>query len=375
MNLQPRSTSSRISSTTVRLQYVDDTEPGISRRTRGRTFQYLHPDEAVIRAEEILLRIRALAIPPAWVDVWICLKPRGHLQATGRDARGRKQYLYHPHWRVIRDEAKYGKLVAFAKALPRIRRRVAGDLRLRGLPRRKVLAAIIKIMDLTLIRVGNDEYARTNGSFGLTTMRDRHVRVRGSKVSFQFRGKSGINHEIDLQDPQLAAIVRRCQDLPGQELFQYVDETGKVRDIGSADVNDYLREVSGDDFTAKDFRTWAGTACTAQVLRELEDFTSLAAAKRNISQAIEQVARRLGNTKTVCRESYVHPIVLASYLDRTLGDLFDSLENEKARRIPAHLSPFEVAVLELLQRVGQTDTAAKPPVRRKAVTHSAATTS
>jgi DNA topoisomerase-1 len=304
----------------------------------------------VIKERRTLIRIRSLAIPPAWTDVWICTREDGHLQATGRDARGRKQYRYHQQWRAVRDENKYQRLISFAKALPKIRRRIARDLRRKGLPREKVLAAVVKLLETTLIRVGNDEYAKSNGSFGLTTMRDRHAHVRGAKVSFEFRGKSGVEHEIDLEDPRLARIVRQCQDLPGQELFQYVADEGEIRDIGSSDVNDYLREISGQDFTAKDYRTWAGTALAAQALQEFEDFDSQAAAKRNITQAIERVAERLGNTPAVCRRCYVHPAVLDSYLDGSLLEqLKDQVEDELSDDL-GKLPPEEAAVLVFLQR-------------------------
>ena len=273
------------------LRYVNDSAPGIRRETRGRSFAYVGPDGKRIRDRETLDRIQALVIPPAWTDVWICSNPNGHLQVTGRDARGRKQFRYHPRWREVRDESKYEKLISFAQTLPRIRRRVAAHLRQRGLSREKILAVVVKLLETTLIRVGNDQYAKSNNSFGLTTMRDRHVDVVGSKVRIEFTGKSGIEHEMDVRDPRIARIMEQCQDLPGQELFQYVDDQGAIHDVGSADVNEYLREISGQDFTAKDFRTWAGTALAAQALQEFEDFDTQAAAKRNITKAIERVAR------------------------------------------------------------------------------------
>ena len=262
-----------------------------------------------------LARIKALVIPPAWTDVWICSDPRGHLQATGRDARGRKQYRYHTRFRQMREEAKYGRLPAFAQALHRIRRRTAADVRKRGLPRVKVLAAAVQLLEKTLIRIGNEEYARANGSVGLTTMRDRHTKVRGADVRFEFRGKSGIAHVVDLHDARLARIVKACRDLPGYELFQYVDEAGERQTICSDDVNAYLRHISGDDFTAKDFRTWAGTVLAAQALARLARFKSQTEAKRNVVQAIAAVAKRLGNTRSVCRKCYIHPAILAAYMD------------------------------------------------------------
>ena len=269
---------------------------------------------------------------------------------TGRDARGRKQYRYHPRWRAIRDENKYSKLITFAHSLPRIRRRVATHLRKRGLPREKVLAAVVKLLETTLVRVGNDEYAKQNNSFGLTTMRDRHVDVTPRGVRMEFNGKSGVGHEIDVRDPQLAKIVGQCQELPGQELFQYVDEHGTVRDIGSSDVNEYLREISGEDFTAKDFRTWAGTALAAQALREFEDFDSQASAKRNVTKAIERVAKRLGNTKAVCRKCYIHPAVIDAYMDRSLVATLKARAETELRETISRLPAEEAAVLALLQQ-------------------------
>jgi DNA topoisomerase I len=279
-------------------------------------------------------------IPPAWTDVWICPDPRGHLQATGRDARGRKQYRYHPRWREVRDEDKYGRLAEFGRALPAIRRRIARDLRRRGLPREKVLAAVVALLETTFIRVGNDEYARTNNSYGLTTMRDAHVRVSGSKVRFLFRGKSGVRHELELDDRRLARIVRQCRDLPGQELFQYLDERGAVVDVGSEDVNEYLKAITGTAFTSKDFRTWAGTVLAATLLCDEEPSTSATAGKRVIARAIDEVARRLGNTRAVCRKSYVHPAVIDAYLDGTI-----------ARAMGKRSAP-DAAILRLLRRSG-----------------------
>lgn len=332
------------------LTYVEDTQPGIRRQKNGQGFRYVGPSGNTLKDRRLIDRIHSLAIPPAWTDVWICRSEWGHLQATGRDARGRKQYRYHPDWQAARDESKYERLIAFAKALPKIRRRVAHDLRRRGLPRTKVLAAIVKLLETTLIRVGNDEYAKTNGSFGLTTMRDRHVTVRGAKVRFEFRGKSGIEHEIDLDDSRLAHIVRECQDLPGQELFQYLDDEGKVCDVGSNDVNEYLHQISRQDFTAKDFRTWAGTALAAQALQEFEDFDSDAAAKRNVTQAIESVAERLGNTKAICRKCYVHPAIIDAYLDRSLVKTLKAKTERELRESVSSLSGEEGAVLGLLQQ-------------------------
>jgi DNA topoisomerase-1 len=340
----------RAAARSARLRYVSDTERGFGRRRHGKSFSYVRPNGEALRDRATLDRIRSLAIPPAWQDVWICAYANGHLQATGRDARGRKQYRYHPRWREAQDENKYERIIAFAKALPKIRRAVARDLRQRGLPREKVLAAAVKLLETTLIRVGNDEYARDNRSFGLTTMRDKHAKISGATIRFDFRGKHGIEHEIELKDSRLAAIVHACRDLPGQELFQYVDDAGDVRDVGSDDVNDYLRTIVGQEFTAKDFRTWAGTALAARALQEFEDFDSTAAAKRNITKAIEQVAERLGNTEAICRKSYVHPAVIQAYLDRSLvKTLKRRAEKELRRRLP-RLSAEEAAVLAFLQQ-------------------------
>lgn len=307
-----------------------------------------------MRDPAALARIRSLAVPPAWTEVWICPVAEGHLQATGRDARGRKQYRYHRRWREVRDEVKYARMIEFAHALPRIRHRVRRDLARHGLPREKVLAAVVRLLETTLIRVGNDEYARQNHSFGLTTICNRHAQVRGGTIHFDFRGKSGVEHEIDISDRRLAAIVRKCQHLPGQELFAYLDEEGEPRDIGSSDVNDYLREISGQDFTAKDFRTWAGTALAAAALQEFEDFDSQAAAKRNVTRAIERVARRLGNTQAVCRKCYIHPAVIDAYFDRTLAATLKRATEEALRGSLASLSSEEAAVLSLLrERMGR----------------------
>jgi DNA topoisomerase-1 len=301
------------------LRYVTDAQPGILRRKAGKGFRYVNADGKPVRDEETLRRIRSLVIPPAWTDVWICAHPRGHLQATGRDARGRKQSRYHPRWRAVRDETKYERLLLFGTALKGIRERVEADLGRPGLPREKVLATIVRLMERTLIRVGNEEYARENHSYGLTTMREKHVSVTGSTVTFRFRGKSGRQHTVGVQDRRLARIVARCQDLPGYELFQYVDEEGEPHTIDSADVNEYLREISGEDFTAKDFRTWSGTVLASRTLREFEGFGSETQAKKNVVQAIKAVAERLGNTPAVCRKCYVHPAVLECYMAGSLA--------------------------------------------------------
>lgn len=331
------------------LRYGADDHPGLRRKRRGRATIIVDARGKQVRNRDTLTRINSLAIPPAWTNVWIAPQANQHLQATGRDARGRKQYRYHPRWRERRDENKYSDLIAFAKVLPRIRRRVARDLNRRGMPREKVLAAIVRLLEVSLIRVGNDEYARTNRSYGLTTIQDRHAVVRGKKIVFRFRGKSGVAHQVDLQSPTLARIVKHCQQLPGQELFQYLDDEGQVHDVGSTDVNEYLREISGREMSAKEFRTWAGTSLAAQALQEFEEFDSEAVAKRNITRAIERVAAKLGNTSSVCRKCYVHPAVIDAYLDRTLVSTLEKRATHELRKNLKSLSPEEAAVLALLQ--------------------------
>src|SRR5215468_8592741 len=298
------------------LQYVSDDRPGYTRRAKGEHFDYFDTDGKSIRDDQRRLRIKRLAIPPAWTDVWICPSPSGHIQATGRDARGRKQYRYHQRWREVRDENKFDRLAQFAKALPNIRRRIAQDLKLPGLPRRKVLATIVRLLERTFIRIGNEEYARENKSFGLTTLKNRHVTVKGAQVRFRFRGKSGRQHDVDVADRRVAKIIAKCQDLPGQDLFQYLDERGEVQDVTSQDVNDYLRQIAGEDFTAKDFRTWGGTVLTAIALSRQETFQTKKQAKSNIKTAICAVAELLGNTLAVCRKCYVHPVIVEAYLNR-----------------------------------------------------------
>ncbi|HET7428257.1 MAG TPA: hypothetical protein VFJ66_02310 [Gaiellales bacterium] len=331
------------------LRYVSDRRPGIRRRKRGKGFQYIAPDGSTVRDEETLERIRTLAIPPAWTEVWICRSANGHLQATGRDARGRKQYRYHPRWREVRDETKYHRMLAFGEALPRIRREVTKHLSRTTLSRERVLAAVVRLLDETTIRVGNDEYARENDSYGLTTIRDSHVEVEGSRLSFRFRGKSGKEHDIAIEDPRVARVVRGCQDLPGQELFAYVDDDGEVVDVDSADVNDYLREISGADFTAKDFRTWTGTVLAAWALHDLGAFASKREATKQVVAAVETVAQKLGNTPAVCRSCYVHPDVFEAHLD---GTLISVLAENAAEQINggelSGLTRQEAAVLGLL---------------------------
>jgi DNA topoisomerase-1 len=332
------------------LRYVSDEIPGFSRVRRGQGFRYLDQNGKALRDAAHLRRIKSLAIPPAWTDVWICPLENGHLQSTGRDARRRKQHRYHSKWREVRDETKYTRMIAFAQVLPKIRKRVAEDLKEAGLSRNKVLAAIVRLLEVSLIRVGNDEYARDNKSYGLTTIRNRHATVRGKKITFDFRGKSGKDHRIEIEDPRLATIVKRCQDLPGQELFQYLDDDGKPQDVKSEDVNAYLHEIVGGDFTAKDFRTWAGTVLAALALQEMEKFDTKAQAKKNVVQAIETVAARLGNTPSVCRKCYVHPAVLNSYLE---GEMLRTARQRAEREIVKDLGklpPEEAAVLTLVQQ-------------------------
>ncbi|MGE5209059.1 MAG: DNA topoisomerase IB [Alphaproteobacteria bacterium] len=299
------------------LRYVSDVRPGYARKPRGKRFDYFDTDGKLIRDEQRLLRIKRLAIPPAWTDVWICPSRNGHIQATGRDARGRKQYRYHERWREVRDENKFDRLAQFAKALPNIRRRVAQDIKLPGLRRRKVLATIVRLLERTFIRIGNQEYARENKSFGLTTLKNHHVKVKGAQVRFRFRGKSGRHHEVDVSDRRVAKVIAECQDLPGQDLFQYLDDHGELQNVSSQDVNRYLRELAGEDFTAKDFRTWGGTVLAAIALSKQEEFETKKQAKSNLKTAICTVAELLGNTPAICRKCYVHPGIVEAYLNRT----------------------------------------------------------
>lgn len=332
------------------LRYVTDSKPGIRREKDGEGFRYLDAKGEPVEDEATLKRIKALAIPPAWQEVWICAQANGHLQATGRDVKGRKQYRYHARWRNVRDEVKYERMINFGKALPQIRAEVDRALKLPGLPREKVLATIVYLLEATMMRVGNEEYARTNKSFGITTLRNRHVKVDGSDVEFRFRGKSGVYHKIHVHDRRLARIIRSSRDLPGQELFQYVDEDGETHSIDSSDVNDYLRTITGEDYTAKDFRTWSGTVLAAMALQEFEKFDSETQAKKNIVRAIESVAEKLGNTPSVCRKCYVHPAVLDAYLE---GSVLEALRERTEQQLTEDLhtlQPEEAAVLAMLQQ-------------------------
>jgi len=332
------------------LRYVHDGRAGIHREAVKDGFRYLDAHGAPVEDETTLARIKGLVIPPAWQDVWICAQANGHLQATGRDARGRKQYRYHPKWRTARDEVKYERMLKFGDALPAIRHEVDRALKLPGLPREKVLATIVYLLEATMMRVGNEEYARTNKSFGLTTLRNRHVKVDGSDVQFSFRGKSGVYHKVKVHDRRLAGIVKRTRDLPGQELFQYIDEDGETHSVDSSDVNDYLRNITGEEYTAKDFRTWSGTVLAALALQEFEKFDSETQAKKNIVRAIESVAEKLGNTPTICRKCYVHPAVLDAYLEGAPLDVMRERTEEKLAEDLHALQPEEAAVLAMLQQ-------------------------
>jgi DNA topoisomerase I len=355
---------------TAGLLYVSDEEPGIRRKKSGKGFTYVGPDGKKVGDEATLERIKSLVIPPAYTDVWICPKANGHIQATGRDAKGRKQYRYHPAFREVRESTKYEHMLEFARGLPAIRKTVDEHMSLRGLPREKVLATVVHLLENTLIRVGNSDYVKQNKSYGLTTLRDPHVKVEGGELRFQFKGKSGKTWKLQVKDRRIARIVKACQDLPGQDLFQYLDENGERQSVTSADVNAYLKEITGREITAKDFRTWAGTVLAALALAEFEAFDSEAKAKKNIRAAIEKVSGRLGNTPTICRKCYVHPEVFASYLDGgLLLDIKEEIEAELREDLPG-LKPEEAAVLTLLQerlsREVEKGPGKKPTKRRRA---------
>jgi DNA topoisomerase-1 len=358
----PPAAAAPVSARLAGLRYVSDDRPGIRREPAKDGFRYRGADGKLLRDKETLARIKSLAVPPAWTDVWISPWDDGHIQATGRDARKRKQYRYHPRWRDVRDEAKYDRMISFGKALPAIRKKVEADLALPGLPREKVLATIVYLLQATMMRVGNEEYARTNKSFGLTTLRDRHVRIDGSEVEFQFRGKSGVQHAVKVSDPRVARIIKRTRDLPGQELFQYMDDDGERYTVDSADVNEYLRTITGEDYTAKDFRTWSGTVLAAIALQEYEKFDSQAQARKNVVAAVETVAKKLGNTPTICRKCYVHPAVLEAYLDGVMLEALQQGAKKKLARDIHALESEEAAVLAFLQerlQSGQASSKAK----------------
>jgi DNA topoisomerase-1 len=333
----------------VGLRYVSDGTPGIRRKKVGAGFSYIRPDGSKLTGPDVLKRIKALAIPPAWTDVWICPSPDGHIQATGRDAKGRKQYRYHPRFREVRESTKYERVVAFANALPSIRDTVREHMALRGLPREKVLATVVHLLETTLIRVGNDDYARQNNSYGLTTLKNRHAAVEGNEVRFRFTGKGGKQWSLRVRDRRIAKIIKACQELPGQELLQYIDEQGHCQDVTSTDVNEYLKAITGKDITAKDFRTWAGTVLAAMTLSELQSVDTAAQAKRNLRSAIEQVSARLGNTPTICRKCYIHPEVLNSYMDGNLVLEIKSQVESELRSAVEDMKPEEAAVLALLR--------------------------
>jgi DNA topoisomerase-1 len=331
------------------LRYVSDDMPGIRRRKRGKGFSYLLPNGQTLQSPKDLERIRKLAIPPAWTDVWICPIANGHLQATGRDAKGRKQYRYHEEWRSVRDETKFGRMILFGEALPKIRQRIEEDLSQRGLSRTRVLAAVVKLLETTLIRVGNREYMKQNNSYGLTTLRDGHVDIEGSKIRFEFRGKSGKDHSVEIQDRRLARVVRQCRDLPGQTLFQYVDDDGERQKVLSEDVNAYLKEISGEDFTAKDFRTWGGTVLMLAALMEVGMCDDEKEAGKAVVQAVKQVAENLGNRPAICRKYYIHPIVIETFVQ---GELLDALQGAVEEVDPEDstgLRKLEAQVLSLLR--------------------------
>lgn len=357
-------TDSRDAAREAGLRYATDTRPGIVRRRSGRGFTYRDLEGKTIRDQSVLDRIKTLAIPPAWTDVWICPWANGHIQATGRDARARKQYRYHVRWHDRRGTDKFDRMLAFADALPRIRTRCEADLARPGLPREKVLAAVVRLLELTLIRVGTDEYARLNKSFGLTTLRDRHARVQGGAIRFRFRGKSGKHHEVGLRDRRLAGVVRRCQELPGQDLFQYVGEGGAVRDVSSDDVNGYLSDATDGAFTAKDFRTWAGTVLAYRALRALQPADGERGSHRDVVHAIRVTAERLGNTPAVARGSYVHPAVLEAYLEGSLGGaLVEAAEDQAEPPVGADPGEERAVVKLLRQRQRDSRPASRRPVR------------
>jgi DNA topoisomerase-1 len=340
---------------TAGLRYVSDSQAGISRKRAGNGFTYIDPEGAKVEDDRTLRRIRSIVIPPAWTDVWICLYPHGHVQATGRDARGRKQYRYHPAFREVRESTKYEHMMAFTRALPSLRTTVREHMALRGLPRQKVLATVVHLLETTLIRIGNDDYARQNDSYGLATLKNRHVEVDGAQLRFRFTGKSGKRWSVAIRDRRVAKVIKACQELPGQELLQYLDEEGSPQDVTSADVNEYLREITGENITAKDFRTWAGTVLAGVALNELQSFDTAAKAKKNMRAAIERVASRLGNTPTICRKCYIHPELLNSYLEGSLILQMKAGAERELRDNMDGLSAEEAAVLAILrQRLNST---------------------
>ncbi len=336
------------------LRYVSDTMPGIRRKRRGRGFVYLDVNGQVVTDPEELKRFKTLVIPPRWTDVWICPVLTGHIQVTARDGRGRKQYRYHPRYREVRDETKFERMLDFSEILPAIRERVERDIALPGLSREKVLATVVRLLEKTLIRVGSDEYARANNSFGLTTLRRRHVAVSGHKLRFEFRGKSGVLHSVAITDRRIARIVQHCQTLPGQELFQYLDDEGRRQTVDAGDINEYLRQITGREATAKDFRTWAGTMLAAAALRDIGPATSEKETKANVVRAIDQVAKRLGNTRAVCRKYYVHPTIIEAYFEGSVLPVSPQQPDQKRARASGAIRREEAAVLEFLQQRERT---------------------
>lgn len=335
---------------TAGLRYVTDQKPGIGRRKKNGAFAYYDQNGNRIKDAGKIQRIRSIVIPPAWERVWICPSANGHLQATGFDAKGRKQYKYHPTWRVVRDEAKFERLFLFAKVLPKIRAKVDRDLRRPALCREKVIATVVRLLEVSLIRVGNEEYFKENRSFGLSTLRNRHAEINGSTVKFHFHGKSGKDHTVEVSDRRVARIVKKCQDLPGQHLFEYKDTEGRIASIASEDVNAYLHAITNQPFTAKDFRTWAGTVLAAIALSKMQEVDSETVAKKNVLTGIEAVARLLGNTVAICRKCYIHPAIPTSYLDGTLAQ---NLRAKADSQIASHLhqlKPEEAAVMSLLRQ-------------------------
>lgn len=338
------------SAKTAGLRYVNDDARGISRQRRDQGFSYHDIDGNLIKNKAELDRIKSLIIPPAWDNVWICPLHNGHLQATGKDAKGRKQYRYHPHWRKVRSQTKFNRMIPFSNALPLIRETTDAHLRLKGLPREKVLATVVQLLEITFMRIGNTEYAKENNSYGITTLRDRHVKFSGAKVRFQFIGKSGVKHEIEVNDRRLAKIVKRCRDIPGYELFQYLDEEGNRQILDSGQVNDYLKEITNEDFTAKDFRTWAGTKLAAQTLSEMEPFDTQTQAKKNVTQAIKIVAGELGNRPATCRKYYVHPAIIDAYLEEQLTPIMNHYQKTQSSNSSYDLDWEEKAVVEILKQ-------------------------
>lgn len=344
---------------TFGLRYITDSVRGIRRLGVAKNFRYYGPTGSRLRDPSQLRRINSLVIPPAWSDVWISPFPNSHLQATGRDARSRKQYRYHPHWRALRDQTKYSRMLLVGGILPKLRARVAKDLALPGLPRAKVIATVVKLLETTLIRIGNIEYARENNSFGLTTLCNLHVKVTGATIRFRFRGKSKIDRDIDFSNKKLAQIVRRCQELPGQELFQYIDTDENLRRVSSSDINDYLRKAAGFDLTAKDFRTWAGTVLAVRELGNAEPANSKAQLKRNIVRAVEVVAKRLGNTRTVCQKCYIHPSIMKAYADGSLANVVARQARRAGDKSSTSMIAAESTVMFILSQSPMTEVARK----------------